>query len=303
MKTIQFKHIFALTIISLTIVSACKRGDEDPGLTFRSRNGRLTGTWELTEMASNSTTHREYSSNNTVNSDGVDSVVDISSEVTFSGGTLKSVDDRQEQRTVKSIEGTVFDLGRSAYARRQYSIPQISITFNDDNTFGITYEFKSEVRENCGYTKETLSSDFQKIECTETNEVNQREYSYSEPIVGTWHWVEGEVDEVQLGFEPLNRTMGDGFPETGFPMWEVVEGGIVSPLGMIFAGKMLRLSDKEIKFASEEYTDDTDATTIEDGSFMTDNLELNVLMAGRETIKTVNEESTTYSSTWAKVEE
>lgn len=306
MKKIQFKHILALTIISLTIIAACKRGEEDPGLTFRSREGRLVGTWELSEMASTKTVHREYSISNTVNANALDSTVDYTAEKNFSGGTLNYNQDRKVLVQIKSRSTTDdINFGDGAWERTEkYSIPQLKITFNKDYTFGITYEFERQSLEVCPWSKSSLSADWEQVDgCEDQIDDNKREYTFSESVVGTWHWVEGSVDEVQLGFDPLTSTMNDGFPETGFPLqYLVVNDDVESPIETIFGGKMLRLSKDEIKFV-DDYTDEYDATTITDDEFLTDDREVTDTLPGRRTIVNVVEKSATYSSTWTKVEE
>lgn len=312
MKTIRFKHIFALTIISLTIVSACKRGEEDPGLTFKSREGRLVGTWELSDMAMETTVRREYSRSNDINSNALDSTVDIEMEQTFSGGTLTSNYDIKALIQIRAITGTDFNVGGSDGATgswrsdMKYSIPEIKITFNDDYTFGISYAFKSESNIFCYWGKESLSGDWvNTTECAETNDIDRQEFTYVEPIVGTWRWVnEGEVEKVQLAFDPLKRNMGDNIPEAGFPMDYVMSGGLSSPIGLVFDGEMLRLSDKEIKFVNEPYTDNSGGTTISRGlTFQTDDLDPNEDRIGVQTVTTKVERSGSSSATWTKVEE
>ena len=61
--------LFLLIIISLGFVfQSCKKGDNDPFLSLRSRMARITGVWELTSGTKYFT---EDDSSNTVNYDGI----------------------------------------------------------------------------------------------------------------------------------------------------------------------------------------------------------------------------------------
>ena len=75
MKT-QLQTTILFSLILLLIVGGCRRGEDDPRISLRSRDGRLTGTWEL-ESATGSIV--EVS-----NDTGVP--VTMSSTITYSGG-------------------------------------------------------------------------------------------------------------------------------------------------------------------------------------------------------------------------
>lgn len=53
----KFRNVLLLAMIplmsGLMIMTSCKKGPEDPGLSFKSRMGRITGTWELNEYTKN----------------------------------------------------------------------------------------------------------------------------------------------------------------------------------------------------------------------------------------------------------
>lgn len=49
MKTTK---IISLMVISISLLSSCKKGEDDPFLSLTSRDKRITGTWECTEYIS-----------------------------------------------------------------------------------------------------------------------------------------------------------------------------------------------------------------------------------------------------------
>ena len=54
MKKRNFKYAF-VAILSLTFLAACKKGENDPFLSLRTRNARITGTWKLTAQETTQT--------------------------------------------------------------------------------------------------------------------------------------------------------------------------------------------------------------------------------------------------------
>lgn len=54
MKKQSFKYA-VIAVLSLTFLAACKKGENDPFLSLKSRNARITGTWKLTSQESTQT--------------------------------------------------------------------------------------------------------------------------------------------------------------------------------------------------------------------------------------------------------
>jgi hypothetical protein len=54
MKKQNFKFA-TLAILSLAFLAACKKGENDPFMSLRTRNARITGTWKLTKQETTET--------------------------------------------------------------------------------------------------------------------------------------------------------------------------------------------------------------------------------------------------------
>lgn len=83
----------AVAILSLALLAACKKGENDPFLSLKSRNARITGTWKLT---SQSTTQTDVNN-------GVSDVY----RTTYDGTNLTITDDQGGTNTIsysQSIE-------------------------------------------------------------------------------------------------------------------------------------------------------------------------------------------------------
>ena len=72
----------ALLILSVFVLSACKKGENDPFLSLRSRNARITGVWKLTSQQSSSSYTTTF---------GGSSTTDVTS-YSFDGTTMTETD-------------------------------------------------------------------------------------------------------------------------------------------------------------------------------------------------------------------
>lgn len=70
------KNLFIISILVLSLTQSCKRGENDPFISLKSRDGRITGTWnlvnlEISEVDNGSTTTITYDGTTlTINEDG-----------------------------------------------------------------------------------------------------------------------------------------------------------------------------------------------------------------------------------------
>lgn len=109
MKTIKLVAIAAIGVLSL---QSCKKGDNDPFLSLKSRDARITGTWELSTEYSQSRQGYTY--------DGV---------------------------TTESINSTNYENGMSIYVSDSYtdtSIYTMTMNINKDGSALYTYTGEEE---------------------------------------------------------------------------------------------------------------------------------------------------------------
>lgn len=201
-KLFKSATMIALVVFGAISVESCKKGEEDPGLTLRSRDGRLSGTWVMksTSMTSEESTdiddpdpdfdgntverNSTYSESwdgtaytRTETSSSKDDDGDsYSSEESLSGGVYSSEDSWTSGGT------TVSDESEGTYTASQ----EAEYTFEKDGTFtmkrkktlSITME---ESNTDFGYTLTTVSS-----------------MTEDETVTGTWAWLGGnDADEIE----------------------------------------------------------------------------------------------------------
>jgi len=58
----NFRVIFILFIGSLLVTTSCKKGEDDPFLSLRSRDGRITGEWLISDIGGSETNKTVYHS-------------------------------------------------------------------------------------------------------------------------------------------------------------------------------------------------------------------------------------------------
>lgn len=73
MKTLKRTFLLvAVAAMLMPLLDSCKKGSEDPGISFKSRNGRVTGTWTLKSYSITGTTDTTIAETNEVNDDTYD---------------------------------------------------------------------------------------------------------------------------------------------------------------------------------------------------------------------------------------
>ncbi len=90
MKTFK---IYALALLTIASVTACKKGENDPALSLKSRKGRLAGDWKLSSGdqtssttfsgTTNTTTYSFDGTNRTVTAGGAANTTPYTEEMTF----------------------------------------------------------------------------------------------------------------------------------------------------------------------------------------------------------------------------
>jgi hypothetical protein len=85
MKTLKF--IIILTTFLAFVLPSCKKGDNDPWLSFRSRKNRICGKWDL---KSGTSTYKYYDTTESVNYTGSNAEITYSTDAdgVFSSGTI-----------------------------------------------------------------------------------------------------------------------------------------------------------------------------------------------------------------------
>lgn len=158
MNAKRFLSIVVICLLALPMVfTGCKKGPEDPALTFRSRKARVVGTWTVTKMTSE-VIRKENNVNTltttTVNNDSWKQVIEI-----------KGTD------SIRTLEGKITK-------EPNQSEGSYFFVFYDDGRASMTYKYEYD---------EDLSGDDDDVSTVITNKV-------TEEITGTWNFMAGIDD-------------------------------------------------------------------------------------------------------------
>lgn len=87
------KNLLSAVLIAafvMPVMQGCKRGEEDPGISLRSRNGRVTGTWTLKSYDMSSASNSTEKVTNDVNDDEYDETIITTWSESYNGSSLVS---------------------------------------------------------------------------------------------------------------------------------------------------------------------------------------------------------------------
>lgn len=172
------KKLLLFIVIVACCMPACKKGKEDPWLSLRSRNARVTGEWKMTAMESASTlidnaTYPYYSEQDeevtTITYDGI-------LEITISNHILTT--------------GTPTITTDWSYVSTSVDEVSYSLKINKDGTFE-KERIASPVSYNKNYSDPSL---------TDINETYSGD-SYSETSFGHWWWDHDRKKKTMLVFD------------------------------------------------------------------------------------------------------
>ncbi|PCH66351.1 MAG: hypothetical protein COC01_08245 [Bacteroidetes bacterium] len=165
--------ILLLAVIFCLPFSGCKKGEEDPGISFKSRDGRVKGIWKLTKITETSTDVDKT----TVVFLGVSSssVTTTTITVDYDGTDMTKTD----LVTTEASSTTVNDVTTTVTT---YSL---TVTINKDNTY--SYSLDKTDKEYCTSDAST---------CTTFPSSNP--VTYTEDEDGEWYWDDANDKKIHL---------------------------------------------------------------------------------------------------------
>lgn len=200
-----------LMIVTTIFVAGCKKGEDDPFISFRSRNARLVGTWML---ISSRTTYNETtttSRTNDVNTNYATSEFKASNTTSTSGNT-KSVNTYTS--TKNETKTTAWDPAESKFVENINSVD-----FSDDVTTYYTTTIELEIKKDYTYTatfNETIKSRSMihteveadgTVTTTQVDTVYNPANTQSWTEVGEWNWVDSNDDKIIINAGPMQGSM------------------------------------------------------------------------------------------------
>lgn len=208
MKKVFF--LLAVTIFSAVFISSCKKGEDDPFISFRSRDSRIIGTWVLKNKTYTSINHDITNTKNSVNSETSVSDEKTTTTKTFDGTTYteKSTNDNKYNNTTISYQFSSNSFVSSASESKYVDITtdiytySVEIEIKDDHTYLATYT-KTD--------KEHKTSNSQTYSGTTTTQETDTLYSPQNTRTwteeGNWYWLDGNDDKIYINAGPLSGVL------------------------------------------------------------------------------------------------
>ncbi|HBF87389.1 MAG TPA: hypothetical protein DDX39_02015 [Bacteroidales bacterium] len=238
------KSISLLFIISILAVlpflNSCKKGAEDPFLTLKSRDGRITRTWVLSNITESETIVTDITQNNDINDDVYTSNNKEVTETTYDGTSLTEDNEVTFESESQSTQigwswgpsGAVYTFTQNTYDYKEVTTVNkvydysVTVQIDDDNTYTATYtKTLKSMSQTYSETENSVTTTYE----SDTTYAKDDTQTWVEE--GDWFWIDSNDDKVIIYAGPMQ-------------------------------GKLLKLSSKEVLIddVTSESDDDTDYT-------------------------------------------
>lgn len=244
-KLISLTFIISILAV-LPFINGCKKGAEDPFLSLKSRDGRITRTWVLKEIVEETTEVTQMDETNDINNEYYSKTNTDVFTNNFDGTNLTeetSYTTEDEKLTIQnnpSFTENVKETKSVSYVKNVYEY-SVKIQIDDDNTYTATYMKKLISRSTEGSYTSSVGDGMYNYEYEDdTTYVKNDVQEWVEE--GDWYWADANDNKVNIFAGPLQ-------------------------------GKLLKLSSKEVIIEDitsesdnyEEYEDD-DLYTFDDST-------------------------------------
>ncbi len=162
MKTLQKTLLMvAIAAMLMPLLESCKKGKEDPGISFRSRNARVTGTWTLKSYDMSGVTDTTIARTNDVNDDDYSYTSRTSWSDSYNGTSVitSSITDRDY-----TDQYEWYDITPTPQWRDQEIVYEYNSKDNDNTVWSFTLSLYTdntyEVTETSGNASGTTEWDF-----------------------------------------------------------------------------------------------------------------------------------------------
>lgn len=241
-----FGFIAILGIITSLTYTGCRKGEEDPFLSLRSRDKRLVGTWTLkssSDVTTTNTTTTDYNNKNNVKT----TVAEANTQSLTFDGTVFTTDNNT---TTTTTSVTTEPVQSSTTFKWSYNTTTDVVIDNSHTINKKNYSVELEINEDHTY-RATITETFT--------------YDY----FAGYQTVGGITTNITPDDTTYSPTESRTRVEEGDWYWEdAKDQKIMVVAGNIMKGKLKRLSNKEIilENITEDSYDDTEHTTIRDYS-------------------------------------
>lgn len=280
MKKIKNSLIILLaTGLMIPLNHNCKKGENDPGLSFRSRDGRITGTWQLSSLNRSKVQTIETKTDNDGDGESDQDIKQIftntfklenTSEFSFTS-KLEKVDNKAASNNCKFSTTGNYDV-------------DIKITINKDGTYKFTAKLTRGDVVKCGGDNDGRYCDqINQCKTFRLDENPVREFVET----GDWFWTDSKKKKVGIRLISRSRRVINELNQVsntineGAFMRDVIpvksRGGSIQFQLSLFGGDINRLANNELIFKDNiENKSSTDNLELGNSVFLTESKETKV---------------------------
>jgi len=199
--------ILIFSLLAFVVFSSCRKGEDDPWISFRSRDNRVIGKWKLEEFKINTVKEQYYKSTNDVNTDISIITTKTKIEETLNNNNYTRIYNNNyienknysyynsDSANFISVEKIIetYDINTN---KNDY---QVEIEIKKDNTWKATYkriEISYHRKSENLFNGDTISTNQ-----TDTIYSPQNTYSWTEE--GNWYWDGAKKDKIKINAGPM----------------------------------------------------------------------------------------------------
>ena len=202
---------FSVTLFIIVIAfSGCKKGEDDPFISFRSRDSRIIGVWALQSSTYTETNQTVTKRSNNVNTDNSNSDEKTTTTKIFDGTTYiyKNEDDDTYKGQTTSYDYTTDSFVTYNSNTNEKSLTtqiftySVKVEIKKDHTYEATYT-KTQVERKTTYS--TTDDGVTTTTATDTVYSPQNTKTWTEK--GNWYWGDANDDKVYISAGPLSGVL------------------------------------------------------------------------------------------------
>ena len=252
MKTRKFLvGALALALVAPAFQS-CKKGEEDPFISLKSRTSRITGTWTLKSFETTTVRTETEAVSNDVNGDTWNSSMTTTTKTSYDGTNLTSSSESTGEATSANKRTDWQDSDKWKSVTTEYTA---SMSDSETRSFSMTVSLyndnSSEFTTTMGTTTKNESEELRTV-------ITDGRMDYTDPFTGTVDY--GDSDETET--TDTTYTVSDESSTIENSVWMWMEGTnsdkLYVDLGNGYTGKLIELSSNQM-ILETQYTGNTTA--------------------------------------------
>jgi len=203
-------NLTLLVFVFTLIFSGCKKGEDDPFFSFRSRNARIAGEWVIRSFTKSVNIQEQSTTMNSVNSERSTTETTTTIDTTISGNKMtvkKSLISKMASTDIS------FELNDTAYSFiTENNITDTEMHSLEEYTLDVDLEIKDDGTYHASITQTLLSAldstltlengtDTLFYDKTDTTYIPQSTSKWTEE--GDWHWLDSDKSKIIINAGPM----------------------------------------------------------------------------------------------------